>query len=197
MQPASRPIAAARAECLRRERNLIDALIATAKNDFDLDWTQERAEEALASYIKEHAVPLLRVSARGDELSAPAEPAGADYVVSSFVYNITQHDQRLFEYLDEMVKGSMLASALYMEISDVGKKFHKTTLYLDSPLCLKALGLEGAEAELAVLQVIAMATPQGAEIACFEHSVSAMRGVLDAALTSVRSGKVKDAMINY
>lgn len=184
----SRSIVALRADCLRRERTLVDALKTKAHADFGLDWTASSAENALAMYIEEHSVPLLSAHTRGTAIKLDSSVSGAEYVVSSFVYEIVEKQPQLFEYLDEMVKGSMLASALYAQVSVIDRKFYDTTLYIDAPLCLKALGYEGEEGQEAVCQVLDMARSQGARIACFEHTVSEIRGVLQAAQNAISSG---------
>ena len=186
-----KPLDARRADCLRRQHNLVQALCRMANNTFSISWSEEEAESALAAYIEGHAVPLLAAHTRGDSLSAPAGPEGAEYIVSLFIYQITQSEPQLFDYLDEMVKGSMLASALYMAAPSVDQKFRNTTLFIDTPLCLKALGYEGDEAAQAVRQVLDMARRQDARIACFEHTLSEMRGVLEAAQSAIRTGHIR------
>lgn len=185
-----RPIGALRADCLRRQRSLVDALVAMVDRDFGLKWSLDIAEAALASFIEEHSVPLLAVSERGDAFDISDYSNSTDYVVSTFVCSIVEKQPQLFACLDEMVKGSMLASALYMAVPNVDMRFHRTTLYIDTPLGLQVLGFEGDEAKQAVQQVLDMARAQGAGIACFEHTVSEMKGVLEAALASIRMGSV-------
>lgn len=183
------PVAAARADCRRQQRNLACALATMVAARFGLQWTVEEAEEALASYIEQHAVPLLAASTRGVSIQPLEVPLGTEYIVSIFVAEIAERDPEQFKYLDQMVKGSMLASALYVSVQgDVNRRFSNTTLYLDAPVCLKALGFEGSEAEIAARQVISMAIRQGAIVACFEHSVKEMVGVLDSAKTALTTG---------
>lgn len=183
------PVAAARADCRRQQRNLASALATMVADRFGLQWDVEEAEGALAAYIEQHAVPLLAASTRGTTLAPLDAPLGTEYIVSVFVDEIADKEAEQFKYLDQMVKGSMLASALYMSVqADVSRGFRNTTLYLDAPVCLKALGLEGPEAEIAARQVIEIALRQGAQLACFEHSVKEMVGVLDSAKAALSSG---------
>ncbi|MCA0297100.1 MAG: hypothetical protein LCH96_17650 [Actinobacteria bacterium] len=182
-------VESARADCRRQQRNLASSLATMVSGRFGLQWTVGEAEEVLASYIEQHAVPLLAASTRGAAIEPLEVPLGTEYIVSVFVAEIADSNAELFKYLDQMVKGSMLASALYVSVqADVNRRFSNTTLYLDAPVCLKALGLEGREAEVAARQVIAMAIRQGASVACFEHSVKEVVGVLDSAKSALSSG---------
>ena len=193
---ASKSVTAMQADCLRRQAKLIEALVSTVQDTFGLSWAAETAEKALVSYIESHAVPLLAASTRGVSLEAAYGPVGNEYVISYFVSEIARSEPVLFDYLDEMVKGSMLASALYMNVPHPSRRFENTTLYIDTPLCVRALGLDGEEPRDAVMQVLAMASAQGAHIACFEHTVSEIRGILDAALYSLRYGRSRGAAVS-
>ncbi|MCW5951401.1 MAG: hypothetical protein KIT69_04010, partial [Propionibacteriaceae bacterium] len=176
------------AECRRQQRSLADALVDMAAQRFNLSWSAEDAEEALAAFIEGHAVPLLAAATRGSGYEPTDGQAGRDYVVSVFVADVVKRDPARFGYLDQMVKGSMLASALYLEVqADVDRKFANTTLYLDTPVLLKSLGLEGPEAEQAGRQVIAMALGQDARVACFEHTLTETRRVLESAKAALAS----------
>lgn len=183
-------IGAAQAECRRQQKHLADSLTSFANERFGFQWNPDEAEGVLAEYIELHAVPLLASSTRGTSADSPQGPVGEEYIVGIFVAEVISKDPVLFGYLDQMVKGSMLASALYLSVeSDIDRKFSQTTLFLDTPILLKALGFEGPEAEAATVQVIHMAVRQEARVACFEHVLKETRNVLDGARASLASAK--------
>lgn len=184
--------AALQSNCRRQQRSLASSLARLANERFDLPWSEDSAESALATYIEAYAVPLLASSTRGDAVDVLDRSAGQEYVVSVFVADIVRRDPEKFRYLDEMVKGSMLASALYLDVqADVDRKFARTTLYLDTPILLKTLGFEGPDPELAGRQVLEMVLGQGAALGCFEHTLREVTGVLDSAKNSLLSGTQK------
>lgn len=190
-------IAAQQSDCRRQQNHLVKALVTFAKERFEISWADESAEEALIEYIDQHALPLLASSVRGTsnlEDEGPLE--GRGYVVAAFIAGIFDSDPVVFGYLDQMIKGSMLASALYVESTgQVSRKFKKTTLYLDTPICLRALGHEGDEAREAVGALLTLAVSQGAELACFQHSLKEMRGILRGAKGAIaRSPGAESAM---
>jgi len=173
----------------RREQvHLVKGLARYAVTTFELEWSDERAEEALVAYIDHQAVPLLASTQHGTEVAMPgAMTQGAGYVVARYVASIVESDPVAFGYLDGMIKGSMLASVLYVDTTgQTTRKFRKTVLYLDTPICLRALGHEGVDAEKAANQMLRLALKQGAEVACFAHNLREMRGVLAGAREVLR-----------
>jgi hypothetical protein len=169
-------------DCRRQQAALVRLLVEFADRRFDVQWTDEVAEAALIDYVQSHALPMLASSIRGAAMAEAAPDEGSGYVISAFVAECYDRDPTGFEYLDELVKGSMLASVLYLDATgQVSRRFDRTTLYLDTPICLRALGHEGEDAERAAWSFLSLATAQGAELACFEHSVREMRGIIHGA----------------
>lgn len=80
----------------------------------------------------------------------------------------------------------MLAAVLFVDpTGQVSRRFRRTTLYLDTPICLRALGHEGEEAREAAWSFLHLARSQGATLACFQHSVREMRGIIQGAKSAL------------
>jgi hypothetical protein len=182
-------VAAEQAGCRRQQNHLVVGLLSFAASRFNLTWEEADAESALVEYIEAHAAPLLARTVFGrHDSDAAGGVQRREYVVAAYISEIIENEPAAFDYLEQMVKGSMLAAALYVEApGDVRRRFKKTTLYLDTAICLRALGHEGPEAKLATQKVLALAAAQGAQLACFEHSVREMRGVLESAKAQIRA----------
>lgn len=172
----------------RRMNHLVQGLVTFARERFDQIWDEVAANESLLAHIESHTIPLLASSTRGAVYSAPGDPStGRGYIVAAYVASIVDNDPVGFDYLDGMVKGSMLASALYVDATgQVTRHFKRTTLYLDTSICLRALGHEGDDARKATSQMLGLATSQGAQLACFDHNVREIRGILDGAKAALR-----------
>lgn len=182
-------IAAQQRECSRRQSSLVKSLVAFAGEHYSLTWDEAKAETALFEFIEAHVIPLLRSTTQGGTRIGFSDPKqGPGYVVATFIADITKSDPQGFEYLDEIVKGSMLAAALYVDTSGqvVSRKFRRTTIYLDTSVCLRVLGHEGPQAQEAARSLVDLAHDQKAEVACFEHTVTEMRGVLAGAGEALR-----------
>lgn len=173
-------IAREQADCARRQNQLVLALVQFAASRFDAEWSEASGEEALVNYIDAHAIPLLASSVRSTPFGDTESLQGAGYVVATFIAELAERDAGLFDVLDQMIKGSMLASALYVDSTgQVQRKFRRTNLYLDTSICLQALGHEGGDAAAAAREVLTLAIGQDAELACFRHTVKEIRGILD------------------
>ncbi|WP_322937591.1 hypothetical protein [Nocardioides bizhenqiangii] len=183
-------------ECARRQNRLVRSLVDFTRARFDLDWDEPKAQKALFEFVEAHVLPLLQSTVGGGPVTGLGSPAqGQGYVVATFIADTIESDPTGFEYLDEMIKGSMLAAALYVDTSGhvVERKFKRTTLYLDTSVCLRVLGHEGPEAQQAAQSLVHIALDQKAEVACFEHTVSELRGVLAAAGDTLRRSPGSEA----
>lgn len=180
-------IAQQQADCSRKQNNLISLLVTFAQDRFEFTWTPDEAENALVGFIQGHSVSLLNMAVRGGGALENQETQGTTYIVTSFITEVIESDPAAFAYLDQMVKGSMLASALYLPTpGDVQRRFKNTTLYLDTPVALRALGHEGEDARQATQQMLTLAGAQGARLACFTHTLKEVRGVLESAKGAIR-----------
>jgi len=164
-----------------QQSELIKALSVFVSERFAESWSVEQAEVELFNFVEQYALPLL-----GTSLSARSERLpnieGSEYIIASFFDEVVSEDSRLFTFFEQLVKGTMLASALYLNGADQSnRKFEKTTLYLDTPILLQLLGLEGKAGERAAKETVQLAKDQQAGLACFRHTIREMRGVIDGA----------------
>lgn len=192
-------IAKQQAQLGRQLGHLVESLRAFVKDRFELTWGTEESEEALLAHVETHSAPLLESAQQGSPYRNPSLEAAAesrDFVVSTFVVHVFENDEVCFTELEALVKGSMLASALYLGTpASVSRDFTNTTLYLDTPVCLKALGHEGDEAREAASQTLALAVNHGARLACFSHTLNEIDGVLLAVQNQLTTTRTLDARI--
>ena len=183
---------------MRQQAALAQGLVRFA-DSIGVVLTPESAEEALLGYVQEQAVPLLTHAVRGGTYAHASSPVSEDrafsYVVSAYVAHVASADPAAFDQLESMVKGSMLASALYLPtVGELDRKFSRTTLYLDTPILIKALGHDGGESRAAVLEVILLARAQGAEVACLEHNLTEVRAVMEGGIAVVRRNGIDERL---
>jgi hypothetical protein len=99
--------------------------------------------------------------------AAAFEPApqdqGEHYIVSAFIADLVERDPQGFEYLETVVKGSMLASSLYLgDLGAGNQRFQQVTVHLDTPFLLDALGYAGKEIAQAALELLDLVRELGA-----------------------------------
>jgi hypothetical protein len=145
---------------------------------------------ALTAYLQEKSASILAALVEGTPIPPPERRlAGDRYLVNAFVEHVYRTDPEGFEFLEAVVKGTMLANTLvFPEIGNVARRFGRVAAYLDTPFLLRALGCEGPERETACLEVVSLLFEQGVDLAVFEHTVDEVLGVLNAAAHTLRAG---------
>lgn len=186
-----------KADYLRKQSALVNELVRYAADRFLRELSTEDAEDALLDHIEEHSVPILGSVMNGvpyDARRTSRSDRDTEYVVNSFISEVVSSMPASFDHLETVVKGSMLAVSLYLpNSSELGKRFERTTLYLDTPVLLKALGYEGDEARAAAQDLLALSRSAGADLACFEHSVNEVKGILDRSAGKALNGGFRGA----
>ncbi len=105
-----------------------------------------------------------------------------EYIVHAFVQHLASCDPASFGYFQMIVEGSMLTSVVYLpEPGSVERKFKDSMVYLDTPFLLRLLGFQGEELSAPAMELVALLRDLGARLACFERTLSELRGVLQGA----------------
>ncbi|UKA63447.1 hypothetical protein [Arthrobacter sp. FW306-04-A] len=181
-----------KADYLRKQAALVNELVRYSEDRFQRTLSVEEAEDALLNHVEEHSVPLFGSVMNGapyDARTTSSSDRNTEYVVNAFIGHVVSSMPESFDHLETVVKGSMLAVSLYLpNNSELGRRFDRTTLFLDTPVLLKALGYEGEEARAAAMDLLALSRDVGADIACFEHSVNEVKGILDRSAGKASQG---------
>lgn len=146
-------------------------------------------EDALNDYIQRNAAPLLSTIVEGKPLLAQVshnKPAD-DVVIASFIADLNEGNPEFFEYLSNVVKGTVLATALYFQAPETfTQRLTSLSVYLDTRILLRAIGACGPELQGIATEFIALGAAQGARIRCFRHTVREIEAVLDGCASAVR-----------
>lgn len=177
-----------KAEFLRQHQALVLSLIDFAK-DRGVTLSDDEAEEALLNHVAANSLPILRSALFGRPLlSGESEMTRLEVLVSTFVAAIFESDPREFGYLETVVKGSMLATAMFLpDPSTNRRKVDNLTVYLDTPVMLNLLGLHGSAELDATTELIELLKSIGARIACFQHSLQETQGVMEGCAADLRA----------
>ncbi len=183
---------------LRQQQSLVAALRLHVREKYSVEWQDKDSRAAIFDYVDRHASKLLSAATRGEASpvwdSSAGSNSGTESMVASFVKTLFLEDAEKFEYFVQIVKGSMLASSMYLPAgSDRRASFTNTTLYFDTPLLLAALGYDGDVSRAAVSEVVSLARSQGARVATFPHVVRETRGVLQGASNRLRFRATREA----
>lgn len=176
------------------QTRVIAALTRFALERFSVTWTDTAAEEALLSFIGDTGLDILYASAEHTVLPQASSRGTDAFVVASFVTYCQQAEPALLRDFETIVKGALLANALY--VPDHGKlteRFRNTKIYLDTTFLIFALGDAGPDRQAPCSELIELLKQYGAQLRCFQHTLNEIRGVLDACATRIRRGELRDA----
>ena len=176
---------------LYAHETLLQSLIQFALEKYSLTWSVEQAEKILEKYLEENDVRLLSEFAAPNHTSQSNEGVDAkqqsQYVVAKFIEHIRDTQSPTFDHLETIVKGNLLANAIFLsDPSTYGRKFKNTTIYLDTPLAIFALGYAGKPRKTPVLELVNLLKVNGAHIAIFRHSLEELIGILSACAERIR-----------
>ncbi len=158
----------------------------------------EHAIAAICAFMANFDVTCLRAYLRGTAIPQLDQVHQTNIVlVSQYVQHIQRHAPEPFDSLLVLVQGHMLANALLCpDLQNFSQTYEKVTFYLDTPLLLHALGLEGADKEAASRELIALLIKLGGNVKTFSHSCRELLGILTAVAAHVDSSDGRGLIIN-
>lgn len=176
--------------------SVINALITTAAEHGRV-WTTDDATNAATAFLSKFTVECLRTFIFRTALPVlPATTSSDLYVVSKFLTAAQERGDAAFDSFIVLVKGLMYSNALLCpDLESLEKKFQDVTFYLDTPIILNLLGLQGAEAKRSADELIALIIKLKGSLAVFSHTVVESQHVLTFAATNLENPRVSGKVI--
>jgi hypothetical protein len=185
-------IAPARDRVMREQAELVNKLRGFCLERHGVEWSEEAGEAALLEYASEFAGPILGAALDGRPLPREKESAAAGYLVNSFVIHLHEGDAVGFESLESVVKGSMLANALYYpDLGAISQRLTGVEVFFDTRVVLEALVGNDYERR-ARKELFDLVYELGGQPKLFEDTERELRAVLDNEARSLRRGTVGD-----
>ena len=173
---------------------IIRRLIEYASSKHASQWTEEQANQAVHAFLGEYALEMLYSRAERTPVPLDGAPKNAVYVVGTFLNDFRETDSQVVEDFAVLVKGYLLANAMYLpEPARVAQRFKNTRIYLDSSIIIYALGYAGRERQAPCEELLNLARDYGADLRCFQATLDEIRRILDACATRFRNGNLQDA----
>ena len=176
-------IGADKAEAERHIRAVVDNLVSFSKDTPRPIITEDQAVQAICDFLAEFNIPCLRAYLRGTAIPTVEKHDNALIVlVSKYVLSIQETAPQLFDSLMILVTGHMLANALLCpDLEQAPKMYKRVTFYLDTPLLVRCLGLEGDAKQTAVENLIKLLRNLEATLATFSHTRDELDRVIHGA----------------
>jgi hypothetical protein len=184
-------------ECIRSYEQVVDALCDFANAQYDISWAKKQSEDALLLYLQKYQ--FRAISTDIDLEGAEQSKSGLNgskfdiYVVGDFIRNLIKDESSLLDFFDTILKGHMLSEAIFLYApGQQERRFSNTTIYIDSPLLIFALGYAGEPRKAPIVELLQLAKEVGAKLFCFRHSLEEMRGILHRSADHVAKKYLRD-----
>jgi len=165
-----------------------------AKDQHDQKWSEKDASSALHEFLRENSLSLLFTLTEHNDYVGPRDRSTTDFIVGSFIEYAQRTDQPIIEDISALLKGNLLANALYLP--DPGKaqqRFRNTRVYLDTTIIVYAAGYAGPARGAPCQEVVSLLKQYGAELFCFQQTRDEVYGILDACAARLREGHLRDS----
>lgn len=171
----------------RHIQAVVSGLLEFAKGGSPGIAAEDEAVTAICGFLSEFNIPCLRAYLRGTTIPTVEGKQQAHIVlVSEYVLHLQRSDPERFESFMILVQGHMLANALLCpDLQNAPKTYKGVTFYLDTPLLVQRLGLEGEPKKHAIKELIALVGHLGGIVATFSHSRDELGRVLKGAADHV------------
>lgn len=175
---------------LEKHEKLIKNFIEFCSREFRINLTNEEAEDKLLAYLEEHQLILLRGNLFDNMMTVNLHSKDSmKYIIASFIRFLYENHAPDLDYIDTIVKGNMLANAIYLkDLNQVKRKFKKTSIYLDTTFTIFALGYAGEYRKEPCIELLELFYENGANLKCFRHTIQEIRGVLEACAYNIEKG---------
>ena len=177
-----------RSDAAHRIQGVYDALGRFASTvQPGLEWTNTDAANAIIGFLGRFTVDCLKTYVFNTALPRIPETGPKQlYVVSRFLHDAYEHNRPLFEDFVVLVKGQMYANALTCpDLQSLEQKFDRVTFYLDTPLVVNLLDLQGSAVRQAGQELVTLVRDLRGTVAVFEHTLQEVKGVIRYAIKNI------------
>lgn len=179
----------AQQKVLRIHESIVGSLVKFSRERLHLEWTEEGAESALLSFLESSQTMLLTAEASGSAIPPTTAPKSARYVLAAFVRHLRETGAAELENLDTVVKGNMLANALFLpNPTEAQRRFKQTDIYFDTFFLIASLGYAGKFRHESCLELLHLLYETGANLRCFRHNLNEARDGLLACSGLMKQG---------
>lgn len=190
-------IESTRVQARRNTTATINGIIEFARERGQQQIDEQRAAAAICAFLARFDIPCLKAYLRGTTIPAieANDPRTDVVLVSDYVIHISGTDPARFDSFMVLVQGHMLANALLCPDLNPDQLFNDVTFYLDTPLIVRLLGLEGRRKGNAGQALVRLLGKLGGNIAVFSHSRDELERVVRGAADGIDSPTGRGAIV--
>ncbi len=181
----------------RHIHSVVNGLITFAKTTPRSTVTSDEAVTAILAFLAQSNISCLRAYLRGTTIPDIESQHENDIaLVSQYVLSLQQGDPERFESFMIMAQGHMLANGLLCpDLQNAPKSYKGVTFYIDTPLLVRSLGVEGEPRKTATNNLLILLKNLGATVATFAHSRNELERVLRGAAEHINTYDGRGAIV--
>ena len=159
--------------------------------------SDDEADVAVRAFLSQFDIQCLKAYLRGTTIPELKGHHNAQIVlVSKYVLGLQRNKPERFDSFLIVVQGHMLANALLCpDLQNVPKSYNGVTFYLDTPLLVCLLGLDGDAKKDSISELINLLISLGGSVGAFEHSRNELEGVIKGAANHIDSLDGRGAIV--
>lgn len=182
---------------------LLKKFVDFARVKHGRQFTEDQVDDAFLAYVTDRAIPIVRATLLGEGYQPYLANLGdLELLVADFIVHLSRTDVEGFDLLDMIVRGCMLATALYLpDPNDRARAVTDLTVYVDTPVLIDILGLTDDARHEAARELVKLLQDLGARVRCFSHTLQETENLLlasaPALATTVADGRTVNEIVSY
>ncbi|MGO4537369.1 hypothetical protein [Paenibacillus sp. 2TAB19] len=135
-------------ESLSSVNMVINKFIEFTLNSHQIVLSHEEASDMFITFLDEHSATTI-VGDTGEIDGVDGHLKRNLYLMGTFIQKVYEHDTQLFEIVRKLAMSYLVASALTFDVATEARVdgFSRLTIYLDTPIVFRLLGLQSDELE--------------------------------------------------
>jgi len=192
-----------RQRALRAYAELLDKFIRFAREFHHLELSEGEIDDAFLGYLTDRAIPIVRTTLLGEAFQPHlARTDAIEYLIAAFIIHLSEADVQGFDSLDMIVRGCMLATAIYLpDPNDRARKVSDLAIYVDTPVVVNLLGLQGVALAKAAEELVSLLIALNIRVLCFTHTLDEVQNLITACAQQLSSpapsGRRQNEIISY
>jgi hypothetical protein len=182
----------------RAYTQLLNKFVTFVKEKYGRELSEPEVDDAFLAYVTDRAIPIVRLTLLGQGFQPHLGNLGElELMIADFIVHLSQADVEGFDHLDMIVRGCMLATALYLpDPNDQGRKITDLVVYIDTPVIVELLGLLDDAREEAASELVRLLQGLGARTACFSHTLTETENLLIGSSQMLSAGSTDGRRVN-
>lgn len=184
-------------EMMIKHAQVINKLHEYVKERFqnkNLIWDKNNVEDAFNKYLREHHYLVIESITNSNAIrSKDNSQFNNNFIIGSFIKKLVDEQDVVLDYIVDVVKGDMIAQALYFSTqNELSKRFKGTGIYFDTTFLVYALGYTGKTREDPCVELIELLKETGAQIYCFRQTLGEITSIIESCIIKIKRGQKKD-----